>query len=56
MKKDAKKVLKEKIATAINKVLKTTKSAPSNKTEKTIRKSTKSIVKTIRKKDAIISK
>jgi hypothetical protein len=56
MKKEEKNKLKEKIATAIIKVLKTAKSAPSNKTEKVIRKSTKRIVKTIRKRDAVISK
>ena len=54
MEKDARKALKEKIVTAIHKVLKNIKSDTSNKTEKKIMKYAKKIVKTIRNKDVVI--
>ena len=47
MKKEARKTLKEKLLTAINKVLKGSKVELSDKTEKSVKKSIKKIIKKV---------
>ena len=55
MKKKERKVLKAKLLTAINKVLKDNKDVLKNKTARAIKKSIKQIVKKTDKKKKIVS-
>ena len=54
MKKEEQKALREKFLIAINKVLKSTKSEMTEKSEKIINKSIKKIVKKLHKEDVAI--
>jgi len=54
MKKEERKTVRAKIVTAINNVLKSSKAEHTKKSEKVIKKSVKSIVKTMAKEASVI--